>query len=150
MEKSFNPFGNVAINVKFSCDKCLNQVIVDHLSVPKINFSAETYKDSYESDTELVVCGNCLKEYKIKVWASSGGGYIEIDMEDSLECPFSVTEIADKSDSLNDDLEELNEFDPIVMNVIRNALLGEISIVDYDITGVEGEMAGNNRRAVNI
>ncbi|MCD4730051.1 MAG: hypothetical protein K8R74_05600, partial [Bacteroidales bacterium] len=84
-----------------------------------INFSAETDRDSYNDNAEIVICDNCFKEYEITVWASSVGGYIELNLNDNLNDLICVTEIEEERDLFND---ELNELDTEFLKELKEAI----------------------------
>ena len=118
----YNPFGNSAVIVKFHCDKCSNEVISDAIGIPNLDFSAETDRDSYNDNTESVNCENCLKEFKINVWASSVGGYLEVDYNDDRNDLICVTEIEEERDLFDDEFIELNKLDAVSLGKIMKAL----------------------------
>lgn len=122
MEKYYNPFGNKAVTINFQCDECSCEVSGNEIAIPMIDFSAETDRDSYNDNTEIVICDNCFKEFEITVWASSVGGYIELNLNDNLNNLICVTEIADKSDLFKDEFEELNKYVTILLKEEIKAL----------------------------
>ncbi len=88
----------------------------------RVDFSAETDRDSYNDNTEIVICDNCFKEFEITIWASSVGGYIELNLNDNLNDLICVTEIVEEADLFNDELKELNELDSEYLRELKEAI----------------------------
>lgn len=111
MTKHFNPFGNKAVTMNFKCDDCSYDVSSNDIGIPEIDSSAESYRDSYNDNSDLAICDNCLKVYNIKVWKSSAGGYVEIDINNQQNNSFSIIQIKEDRDLIQDKLEDLIELD---------------------------------------
>jgi len=70
----FIPFGSRALVFEFACDKCDCEIESDEIDIPISDLSAETARDSFNCDSEIVICNECGKKFEICVEASYVGG----------------------------------------------------------------------------
>lgn len=79
----YNPTAD-QLNLKFPCPHCGNTV-EDFVGVPAPDLLAESHRDSVNSDSEDVICGNCGYEMTVDLHTGYSGGCGEIEgVEDGM------------------------------------------------------------------
>jgi transcription elongation factor Elf1 len=76
---NFFPHGNKSVIVRFTCDKCGNDVESEEIEIPTPNSAAEKESDSYSENEGGAVCKNCGKDFNVNVYAGYADGYVRID-----------------------------------------------------------------------
>lgn len=96
---NFNPFGNQALIVKFTCDQCEEQIISEEIGIPKPNYAADTASESQTDSEGYAFCENCDKEFNISIYVTyaGGDGHIE-ELPEIDNIPIGVEEIPEKLD----------------------------------------------------
>lgn len=95
----FNPFGNQALIVKFTCDECGEQVISEEIGMPEPNYAADTARDSQTDNEGYAICENCNKEFNISIYVTYAGGDGSIEeLSETDDIYIEVEEIPEKLD----------------------------------------------------
>ena len=137
----FNPVTN-RIKLKFNCPFCKEQISINSLDIPEPDFSAETHRESINSEYITHICPKCEKEIEIQLHNGFNGGngiipsleadsYIEIEEEHIEDRDWEyeyieehVRDIAKVIDSLDD----LNIFSQRI--IYRNLYVNLIAIME--------------------
>lgn len=80
---TYNPVAEYIV-LKFKCPECGEEVITDALSVPSPDFTAETHRDSINSDWFEANCENCDHGFTIDLNTGFYGGDGMIDDVDEI------------------------------------------------------------------